>query len=451
MATINSIDGGSSSVLNGSSGDDRLMTDGNDQLNGGGGIDIADLRFQLMSTGVNIDLGEEVGTTGTPYYYYAGNGVYLNSIERVFFYGGSGNDVVKGWIYSDRLDGGLGADKLYGGGGADQLFGHNGNLLLDGGTGADIITIDGYVDQIDGGTDLTAGGAADYKVIDKLYITGTAGFDSAGHVGNIRNVEQIWVNAGLSPITFSHNDDPQSVTWLNGGTTPEVTYGQQIYVVDVPKAGGGFLGATITGTEFADSIRGGSGDDHIIGNKGDDVLRGGSGDDILEGGIGSDKLYGEDGNDHFIVHSGPSQQPDLLIDGGSGNDSLNLNEQFYFGDLVADFSSGSTVINGTAFVSIEQLFYDGAQGSDTVTGTFSADKINGRSGDDFIAGAGGDDLLWGGDGFDVAVFSGSQSDYNVTKNSNGTYTVSDTIAGRDGVDVIREFEVIRFSDLDVLL
>ncbi|AJQ47881.1 peroxidase family protein [Pseudomonas putida] len=59
----------------------------------------------------------------------------------------------------------------------------------------------------------------------------------------------------------------------------------------------------------------------------------------------------------------------------------------------------------------------------------------------------------GGAAFDTAVYAGVQSEYVVTQNTKGTadvaddvWTVTDTVAGRDGVDTLLHIERLQFSD-----
>ncbi len=59
----------------------------------------------------------------------------------------------------------------------------------------------------------------------------------------------------------------------------------------------------------------------------------------------------------------------------------------------------------------------------------------------------------GGAAFDTAIFSGVQSEYVVTQNTKGTadvaddvWTVTDTVAGRDGVDTLLHIERLQFAD-----
>src|SRR5690606_22648548 len=53
---------------------------------------------------------------------------------------------------------------------------------------------------------------------------------------------------------------------------------------------------TITGSDYADIIRGGEGDDTINGGAGNDIIIGGKGDDTLTGGLGRDVFRWEAGD-----------------------------------------------------------------------------------------------------------------------------------------------------------
>ncbi len=432
-------------VAFGGDGNDRIISDGNDVLFGGSGVDIADLRLQNSTANFVIDLSNEAATTDANHVYDIGDHhTFLSSIEELFFYGGSGNDSIIGGAYADRLDGGGGANSLYGGGGADYIYGHNGDVTLDGGTGADTISIDGYVQHINGGTDYNSDGSVNYNVIDKLYITGLNGYDAAGHVGDITNVEQIWVNAGLGPITFSHDGDPQTVTWAGGGSTPAYTMGHQIYVTDVSDGHGGFLGAQITGSEFGDTIRGGQGDDHLIGNKGNDTLYGGDGNDTLEGGVGGDHLFGGNGNDTVIVYSGPDQQPDATIDGGAGTDTLFYNATLFTSATSIDITAATTSPGGTTISGFEVLNYEASNYGDTIHAGAGNDTLWGGAGDDFFFAGAGNNLIDGKGGTgDTLVFLGHDTDFTFTKLAAGVYEADNTVTGEH--DKIQNIEYVQFD------
>ncbi len=61
------------------------------------------------------------------------------------------------------------------------------------------------------------------------------------------------------------------------------------------------------------------------------------------------------------------------------------------------------------------------------------------------------ELLAGSGGFDTAVYTGLMSEYIVTQNANGTYTVADTLINGDGVDTLRNIERIQFNDQALVL
>jgi Ca2+-binding RTX toxin-like protein len=100
----------------------------------------------------------------------------------------------------------------------------------------------------------------------------------------------------------------------------------------------------ITGTAYADYLRGYSGDDKLIGGEGNDNIAGGDGNDLIRGGDGNDTLKGEGGNDE--------------IEGGDGNDTI-------------DGGTGRHVIRG-------------GTGDDTVAGAKAGDSIDGGEGNDTL-------------------------------------------------------------------
>ncbi len=88
----------------------------------------------------------------------------------------------------------------------------------------------------------------------------------------------------------------------------------------------------------------------------------------------------------------------------------------------------------------------GGTGDDTLTGLAGQDTLIGNAGSDTLNGGDGNDILNGGDGNDTAVYRGTKADYTVTRNANGSYTVTDKIANRDGADTLTNVEKLQFSD-----
>jgi len=163
----------------------------------------------------------------------------------------------------------------------------------------------------------------------------------------------------------------------------------------------------ITGSDFADMIRGGSVRDNI---------NGGLGNDKIAGSSGNDRIHGNQGNDH--------------IRGGAGNDAL-------YGD------GGHDKIQGNG-------------GADFISGGGSRDKIAGGGGNDTLVGGGGKDMIVGGSGNDA--ISGGHGNDNMTGGA-GADTFVFFVAGfgndviTDYVDGVDNFDVsmlgITFADIAV--
>ncbi|RYY04220.1 MAG: retention module-containing protein [Gammaproteobacteria bacterium] len=221
------------------------------------------------------------------------------------------NTILIGDTAANTLVGSTGNDLLFGGAGNDTLKGDAGNDLLVGGAGTDTLTggagtdtfyVDAGVDVI---TDLSVGGVADNLVV----TTGAAA--SATVAGNFI------ATAGTI------NDGTATLNTNNG------------FSVDLSQAGGSVgytinniastTGANLTGSNFADTLRGGTG---IAA----DTLNGGGGNDTLTGGKGNDTLTGGTGADTFVwnlVDKGTTAAPakDTVTDfNTAAGDKLDLHD-----------------------------------------------------------------------------------------------------------------------------
>jgi hypothetical protein len=101
-------------------------------------------------------------------------------------------------------------------------------------------------------------------------------------------------------------------------------------------------------------------------------------------------------------------------------------------DNSADFGSGNDVMFG-------------GDGSDSLSGGAGNDILYGGAGDDVLRAGTGANTLNGGDGYDIVVFDGNRSDYEIGSPSAGVLSV-----WRNGVsnDTLRDVEVLRFTDGD---
>jgi Ca2+-binding RTX toxin-like protein len=140
----------------------------------------------------------------------------------------------------------------------------------------------------------------------------------------------------------------------------------------------------------------------------------GSSDASDYGGPGTDDYLGTAGDDSFDGLGG-----DDALDGKKGNDEL-------FG------GNGDDVMRG-------------ADGDDILWGGGDNDRISGGSGNDVLIGGEGDDILNGAFGFDRVELSGNIAAYAIFQDKLGRLHIDDSVAGRDGNDVVSSIEEFNFG------
>ncbi|MEV0218375.1 calcium-binding protein [Streptomyces sp. NPDC050704] len=121
-------------VLTASGADVLYGDDGNDRLNGGGGV---------WSVGPYGGSGDDTITDcATDCYGGAGNDSLTGGADPTdnHMYGDDGNDVIHGLTDADFIYGGRGNDTLYGEEGNDTIYGNSGNDTLYGGQGTDTLS-----------------------------------------------------------------------------------------------------------------------------------------------------------------------------------------------------------------------------------------------------------------------------------------------------------------------
>ena len=85
----------------------------------------------------------------------------------------------------------------------------------------------------------------------------------------------------------------------------------------------------------------------------------------------------------------------------------------------------------------------GGSGNDTITGNAANNTLTGGAGNDTIDGV---------SGTDTAVYSGASTNYQVTQNGDGSWTVVDLRPGSpDGTDTLKDITYLQFSDKTVAL
>lgn len=257
----------------------------------------------------------------------------------------AGNDVLRGDVRANRLDGGLGNDRLIDtAGGNDVLIGGWGNDTLQGGVGNDILA--GH-----GGTD-------------------TVVFTTTGPI-------RVNLNLNSAQFTGEGRDLLAGIEHLISGR------------------GNDLLSGSIVGNRFD----GGGGHDTLIGLAGNDTLIGGLGNDRLEGGLGNDLLQGGLGEDWAIYTGRIGVKVTLAGTTGQltglGTDALSGIENLAGG-------SGQDTLTGDALRNV----LTGGLGADRLTGQGGNDILLGGGGHDVLLGGMGNDQLAGGDGMDWLIGGG---------------------------------------------
>ncbi len=408
--------------------------------------------------------------------------------------GGAGNDILTGGAGNDVIHGGIGNDLIRGGDGNDTITGDDGDDFLSGGRGGDNLSGGAGNDTFVVGTDAIASGTRVFDLGNGTHldvsiqglagtgdtISGGSGYDkinldngtAPGFVydaysfpGVISGIEEIEGTAGNDVILVAADYTSDAT---GGGITIDGGAGND-------KIGGGkgndhLIGGSgddlISGLAGDDTLEGGAGNDTIYGGTGNDTLRGGDGDDMLDGGKGDDALMGGAGDDVFeyavgdgsdTIDGGDGNNDTLLVVGGPGDTTFNINAISLGGTshlAVNIESGGQTAIADAdnyevATKNVEDWIIDGGDGDDkfVVTGSLAGTglatstlSINGSAGNDtldvsglasigqhivFNAGAGTDDtIIFGADWKDATAVK-TDTGFTITI-GNQTYDVSGT-------------------------
>ena len=345
---------GGNDTLFGFGGDDRIDGgtgndvldggDGNDTLIGGDGRDAASYAQALAA--VHVDLG----VTGPQ-----ATGAGMDTLVGI-------EDVI-GSAFDDTLIGASGVvNHLYGGAGNDLLIGVGD--VLDGGAGNDTASFASTFGSI---IDLAVSGPqSDGTVLINIEnVIGSAASDILkGDGGNN------WLMGGDGADTLMGRGGDDI---LDGGGSPADTasYAEAHSGVTVDL---GIAGPQNTGEGFDTLI----GIENLTGSAFADTLKGDAGDNNLTGGAGDDTLIGMGGQDQFH--------------GGDGSDTVSY----------AGMTSGVTVdLNTISFQFINGSTQQWLDSIENVTGSAFADKLTGNAGANALNGGAGNDLLTGGLGHDM--------------------------------------------------
>jgi len=236
--------------------------------------------------------------------------------------GGNDNvalDETNGVLPKASLSGGSGNDTLTGGAGADTLKGDEGNDSLLGKGGNDTLFGGGGNDTLLGnvGTDQAFGEAGN----DLMIWNPGEGSDLNEGGGGIDIVE---VNGGDAAEAFSADGVGNRVLFQRidpGPFTIDIGTSEKL-LVNAKGGNDSFFGGTGLGALTAVVVDGGTGDDSLIGTSGADTLIGGDGADFIDGNAGIDVGLLGTGNDVFRWDPGDGSD---VVEGGAGSDLLLFN------------------------------------------------------------------------------------------------------------------------------
>ena len=291
--------------------------------------------------------------------------VMSGTVDRDFYFGLGGSDVLTGSAGHDFLDGGVGNDSLIGG------------------VGDDTYVVDNAGDQV------TEGSSAGTDLVNSS-ISYTLG-------ANIENLTLI----GPAVINGTGNELANLITGnsagniLDGGTGADSLsggLGNDTYVVDNGgdqvfeggAAGTDLVNSSISytlGANLENLTLRGSRTVHGTGNELANTIIGNSAGNILDGGTGADSLSGGLGNDTYVVDNGGDQ---VFEGSAAGTDLVNSSISYTLGANLENLTlRGSRTVHGT--------------------GNELANTIVGNSAGNILDGAAGADVLSGGLGHDTYV------------------------------------------------
>ncbi|MBC6438777.1 MAG: hypothetical protein GDA52_11785 [Rhodobacteraceae bacterium] len=190
-------------------------------------------------------------------------------------------------------------------------------------------------------------------------------------------------------------------------------------------------GYHLRGFSGNDALTGGAYDDSLDAGPGDDTLNGGGGADTLIGGIGADDINGGAGDDMFGESGGLDDGARDTLDGGSGRDTVDYSNIYWYGINVDLVAGTATYIDGDANTDILRnieviIGTDPDAGDPSVAN--AGDTLSGDDRGNTFRGGLGHDILDGRGGRDWADYTGSDAAVTVnlgaTKDSDGFVAAS---------------------------
>lgn len=325
-------------------------------------------------------------------------------LDKDYFLGGAGDDILQGFYGNDILKGEADNDVLDGGGGID---------IMTGGTGNDIYYVDQKEDAIFEDATIVADNdtvysSSDYSLsanVENLVLTLSGTGTNA--TGNDRN-NTIQGN-NFNNYLYGYGGDDTLV----GGTGIDTAYGgdgNDIYFVDssfdvvvetntsttqidTVKAFTIYalsanvenlqlLGTTIhgTGNNLNNTITGNNSNNALFGLDGNDILDGDGGGDTMYGGTGNDTYYVNNSGDFVMETSAVATEIDTVIASISYTLAANV-ENLTLTGLFSGSGTGNN-LNNTIVGNTLNNTLNGGEGNDTLDGGTGGDTLIGGGGND---------------------------------------------------------------------
>lgn len=451
--------GGEHVVAGGTSGNDTIITDfgddgiwgdaGDDRIESGAGVD-------LVNGGAGNDIITDSGDTGDFLKGDEGDDVIANSNGIDILMGGLGKDVIFVGVDDTEVFAGQGDDFVIGGDGVDLLMGNEGNDWMEAGAGFDTTAGDNselFFNSAIIGHDVMFAGSDEHDFDaesgDDIMVQGESVMRNEGMFGFDWAIFKGMTLDGYAdmniPIFTTEQADIlrnrfDKVEALSGWDHDDTLIGDGRVFGDI--APGATVGTT-EGVFFNDGLDQ-AGIDRIagldqivqVGTTGffesGNILLGGAGSDTLEGNAGDDILDGDRWLNVRIRITGAGQE-NTGANQIASVDSLRhvftaTENPAWAGKSLFELLIARTVVPNQLHIVREIMEDDGA--GDT----------------------------------DIAVFNDVRANYAITSNPDGSIRVEhvtvtagavDPATGAnlvsDGVDTLRNFEVLRFTDGDVAL
>lgn len=444
--------GGEHVVVGGTSGNDTIITsDGDDGIWGDDGDD-------FIQSGFGVDLVNGGG----------GNDIILDAgDEGDFLKGEDGDDVIASANGLDVLMGGSGKDAIFVGVDSSDVFGGSGDDFIMGGAGADFLMGNEGDDWIeaDGGFDTTAGDNSELFFNSRIIGHDVMFAGSDEHDFDAESGDDIMVQGE----SVMRNEGMFGFDWVSfKGVSVDAYADMRIKIFTTDEQ-------DILRNRFdkVEGLSGWDGNDTLIG---DDRVAPGLGEgaeaEFFNDGLdqaGIDRIEGL--SDLVAILNGATFWEDgNIILGGGGSDLItgNAGDDIIDGDrwlnvrirITGDPSDANTAGNEIATVDTLRHIFTAADGVDPAwVGQSLFELLVSRT----IVPAQMHivrEILDGGreNDVDVAVFNDDQDQYTITNLANGVVRVAHTGFGTnadvlidDGVDTLRNIEVLRFRDGDLLI